>query len=221
MALDTVHLPSPWSLLRHALPNVVESVLGPAVLFYGMLWLLGLDGALFAALGWAYLAVARRLVSRQAVPGILWLATLLLTARTVVSFLTGSGFLYFISPTASTFLVAIAFLISVPMGKPLAERLARDFCPLDADLLARPCIRRFFLRISLLWAAVLTANATLTLWLLFSSSLKTFVVGKTLISWVATLSASGFCVLWFRRSLRGEGIALRWAKAVPARRPGP
>ncbi|MGH9066907.1 MAG: VC0807 family protein [Acidimicrobiales bacterium] len=217
MALTTVHLPSPRALFRHALPHLVESALGPAALFYGMLWLLGLWGALFAALAWAYLALARRLIARQAVPTMLWLASAVLTARTAVSLVTHSGVIYFLQPTATTFLVAFAFLVSAPLGKPLAERLARDLCPLDPDLLARPCVKRFFLRVSLLWAGVLLSNASATLWLLFTASLKVFVLDKTLMSWSITVAAIAVSVVMFRRTLRGEGIALRWTSAGPGR----
>lgn len=220
MALPTtVHLPSPLALFRHALPHLVESALVPAALFYGMLWALGLWGALLAALGWAYLALFRRLLARQGVPAMLWLATGVLTARTGVSLATHSAVIYFLQPTATTFLVALAFLVSAPLGRPLAARLARDLCPLDPDLLGRPCVQRFFLRVSLLWAAVFFSNAAATLWLLFSSSLKVFVLDRTLLSWTVTVAAIGVSVLMFRRTLRGEGIALRWSGAAPSRPP--
>lgn len=216
MALTTVHLPSPRALARHALPHLVESAFVPAALFYAMLWVLGVWGALFAALGWAYLAMARRLVKRQRIPAMLWLATGILTARTAVSLATGSILVYFLQPTATTFLVAFAFLISVPLGKPLALRLARDLCPLDPDLLARSCVRRFFLSVSLLWSFVFLSNASVTLWLLFEQSLKSFVLEKTLFSWAITIGAIGVSVLMFRRTLRGDGIALRWARTTGA-----
>jgi hypothetical protein len=214
MALTTVHLPSPRALFRHALPHLIESAFVPAALFYAMLWVLGLWGALFAALGWAYLALIRRLVKRQRVPAMLLLATGILTARTVVSLVTGSALLYFLQPTATTFLVAFAFLVSVPLGRPLALRLARDLCPLDPDLLARACVRRFFLSVSLLWSLVFLSNASVTLWLLLAESLKSFVLEKTLFSWGITLAAIAVSVVMFRRTLRGDGIALRWTRAV-------
>lgn len=214
MSLSTLHLPSPLAMARHALPHFLESAAAPAGVFYGMLWLLGLKGALIATLACAVLAVARRWVMRQRVPGILLLATAVLSARTVASLVTGSAFVYFIQPTVTMFLMAVAFLVSVPAGKPLAERLARDFCPLDAELLARPRVRQFFQRISLLWTLVLGANAAITLWLLLTASLRTFVLGRTLISWLATAAAIGVSVWMFRRALHGEGIALRFSRRL-------
>src|SRR5579872_5237595 len=149
-----LHLPSPGAFVRHALPNLIESTIGPAVVFYVVLITSGFRGAIIGALAWSYLALARRIVRRQPVPGLLLLGIVLVSLRTIVSFATGSSFIYFAQPTLGTFLVAILFLASVVMRRPLAEKLANDFCPLDPEVMARPFLRKFFLRISLLWCAV-------------------------------------------------------------------
>ena len=117
-------------------------------------------GAVLIGLGWTYAAVARRLIMGQRVPGILLLTAVTLTARTVVALASGSVVLYFLQPTLGTALVAAAFLLSVPLGRPLAERLARDFCPIPSGVLAHASVRRFFLQITLLWAFTQLANAT-------------------------------------------------------------
>src|SRR5437868_2253571 len=162
LAANTIHLPAPRAFLRHALPSLVESTVGPVALFYAMLSLLGLRGALLATVAFAYVALARRVVTGRPVPGMLVLACALLTVRTALAMATGSAFVYFLQPTLGTFLVAGAFLISVPAGRPLAERLAQDFCPLDPALLRQPWVRKSFLRVSLLWTSVFLSNATLT-----------------------------------------------------------
>ncbi len=212
MSKTTVHLPSVGAMARRALPNLLESTLGPAVLFYVVLTLLGTRGALLAALAWSYLAVARRVITGRRFPGLLLLGTVLLTARTAVSLATGSAFVYFLQPTLGTFLVALAFLVSVPLGKPLAERLAHDFCPIDPDLLAKDFVRRFFLRVSLLWTFVLILNASVNLWLLLDSPLRSFVLLKTAVSTVVIGTAVLVSTVWFKRSLRGEGIHVRWSR---------
>lgn len=206
----TVHLPSPKALVRHALPTLVESTLAPAALFYVVLMGLGFRNALIAALAWSWAAVARRVITRSRISGMLLVGTAMLTVRTAVSWVTGSAFVYFLQPTVGTFLVAAAFLISVPAGQPLAERMARDFCPLDPELLARPCVRQFFLRVSLLWTAAFLANATANLLFLLTVSVGTFVVIKTLISAAVIGLAVAVSTLWFRRALRTDGIHVRW-----------
>ena len=215
MALTTIQVPAPRAVARHALPQLVESTIGPAALFYVILTLLGLRGALLATLAWTYLALARRLLTRRHLPGMLLIATGLLTLRTATALATGSGFVYFLQPTVGTFLVATAFLISVPIGKPLAERLAKDFCPLDPSLFKRPYVQRFFLRISLLWTLVFFVNAALGLWFLLSQSLGNFVVLKTTVSLLVIAAAIAVSTLWFRRILRGQGLALCWSPETP------
>ena len=209
-ATGTLELPTPRAMAGHALPQLLESTIGPVALFYGVLLLLGLRGALVVTLAWSYLALARRMITRRRLPGMLLIASGVLTVRTVASLVTGSAFVYFLQPTVGTFLVAAAFLVSVPAGKPLAERLARDFCPLDPDMLKRPYVRRFFLRVSLLWTFVFFSNATLGLWLLLTASVSSFVVLKTLVTLMIVGLAIAVSALWFRRVLHGEGIALRW-----------
>jgi hypothetical protein len=193
-------------LARHALPNVLEGTVIPVSVFFVTLHLVGAWGALVAGLAWAYGAIGWRLVRRRRIPGILLLGTATLTARTVVAFATGSVFVYFLQPTLGTALVAAAFLVSVPIGRPLAERLARDFCPLPPGLLANGHVRRFFLRVSLLWAFTGLANVAVTLWLLLSQSIGTFVIAKSATSLVLTGSAIAISTVWFLRSMRRHGV---------------
>jgi hypothetical protein len=207
-------IPRLRTLARHAVPHVIEGTIVPLALFLLTLRFVGVWGAVLIGLGWTYAAVVRRLIMGRRVPGILLLTAVTLTARTVVALASGSVVLYFLQPTLGTALVAAAFLLSVPLGRPLAERLARDFCPIPSGVLAHASVRRFFLQITLLWAFTQLANATVTLWLLFSQSLATFLVAKTLVSWGLTGSAIALSTIWFHRSMRRQGIlAPRRAKA--------
>jgi hypothetical protein len=140
------------------------------------------------------------------VPGVLLIGTVTITARTVVAIISGSVVVYFLQPTLGTALVATAFLLSVPLGRPLAERLAKDFCPIPDGVLANHHVRRFFLQITLLIAFAQLANAGITLWLLFSQSLATFLVVKTLVSWGFTGGAIAGSFWWFHHSMRRHGV---------------
>jgi hypothetical protein len=209
-------MPRLRTLARHAAPHVVEGTVIPLALFLLTLRFVGVWGAVLIGLGWTYVAVGRRLVMGQRVPGILLLTAVTLTARTAVAMVSGSVVVYFLQPTLGTALVAAAFLLSVPLGRPLAERLARDFCPIPSGVLAHAPVRRFFLQITLLWAFTQLANATVTLWLLLSQSLATFLVAKTLVSWGLTGSAILVSTLWFRRSMRRHGILAPRPASAPA-----
>ena len=204
--IPNFEMPRLRTLARHAAPHVIEGTVVPLALFLLTLHFVGVWGAVLIGLGWTYVAVARRLLTGQRVPGILLLTAVTLTARTVIAMASGSVVVYFLQPTLGTALVAGAFLLSVPLGRPLAERLARDFCPIPSGVLAHAPVRRFFLQISLLWALTQLANATVTLWLLLSQSLATFLVAKTLVSWGLTGSAILVSTLWFRRSMRRHGV---------------
>ena len=206
MPSETWEIPRLRSLARHALPHVVEATLIPLGLFYLSLWLVGVWGALFAAIAWSYGAIACRLLTRRRVPGVLLLGAMALTVRTAIALGSGSVYVYFLQPTLGTMIVAGAFLLSVPAGRPLAERLAADFCPLPQSLLAHPAVRRFFVRISLLWGLASTLNAVVTLWLLVSQDLGTYLVAKTFVSWTITGSAIAISTVWFKRSMRRHGV---------------
>jgi hypothetical protein len=193
------HIPRITALARHATPHVLEATLIPLALFYGGLRFLGLWGALLAALIWSYTSLLRRLITRRRVSGMLVLGIIGLTARTALALATGSAFLYFLQPTLGTGLVATVFIGSVLLGRPLAMRLATDFMPLPEALLAHHGVRRFFLRISLLWAGVFLANAGISLWLLVSQSLATFLWTRTVTSLVLTGGAVAISTMAFRR----------------------
>src|SRR4051812_1622290 len=138
----SVEIPRLRSMARHAIPHLAEATFIPLALFYAFLWTAGVWGALIAALAWSWLAVIRRLVTGQRVPGILVLGTMGITARTIVSFASGSTFVYFLQPSLTTMVVAGAFLVSVPQGRPLAERLAHDFVPLDPQIMRLPAVKQ-------------------------------------------------------------------------------
>jgi intracellular septation protein A len=195
------------ALARHATPHLLEATLIPLGLFYAGLQLLGLWGALLAALVWSYSALLRRLVTRRRVPGMLMLGIVGLTARTALALATGSAFLYFLQPTLGTVLVATVFLGSALLGRPLALRLAADLMPLPEALLAHQRVRRFFQRVSVLWAAVFLANAGISLWLLVSQSLATFLWTRTVTSLTLTGAAVAVSTLWFRRCMRATPAA--------------
>ena len=172
-------LPPPRKALRHALPVVLEGVVGPLVVFYLLLVLTGFRGALIAALTWSYLALGRRLLKGERVSMLLLFGTILITLRTVIAFVTGSAFVYFAQPTAGTVAISVALLVSAVVGRPFTQRFAHDFCPMDPAIMRRPLVRRFFIRISVLWATVLMLNAGLVFWLLVSSSLRSFVLERS------------------------------------------
>ena len=210
-------MPSPRKALRHAVPVVLEAVVGPLVMFYVLLLLAGFRGALIAALTWSYLALGRRVFRGERVSMLLLLGTILITVRTVIAFVTGSAFVYFAQPTAGTVVIAVALLVSACVGRPFTQRFAHDFCPMDPEIMRRPLVRRFFIRISVLWATVLMLNAGLVFWLLVSSSLRSFVLERSVVTYGLTAIAIFVSITGFMAMMRHDGITVRWAKDRAAR----
>jgi hypothetical protein len=203
-------MPAPRAALRHAIPVVLEAIVAPLGLFYLVLMLWGFRGALIAALGWSFLALGRRLHRGERISMLLLLGTLLLTLRTAVSFITGSAFLYFAQPTAGTIVIAFVLFGSALLGRPFTQRFAGDFCPIDPELLARPLVHRFFVRISVLWATVLLLNAGFVLWLLLTSSLHAFVLERAGVTYTMTALAIYLSIRQFVVMMRGDGITVQW-----------
>jgi len=214
---EHLELPSPRSVLRHALPLVVESVIAPVGLFYVVLVTAGFRGALVAALAWSYLAIGRRLHRGERISTMLALGTLLLTVRTIVSFITGNAFLYFIQPTGMTVVVCLVLMISAFAGRPFTQRFAADFCPIAPELFSRPRVRRFFVRITFLWSAILMLNAGIVLWLLIVSPLREFVLEREAVTLSLTATAIYLSITRFVSALRRDGVVVRWARGPASR----
>jgi hypothetical protein len=206
-------LPPPGRALRHALPVVLEGVVGPLIAFYLLLVFTGFRGALIAALTWSYLALGRRLIKGERVSMLLLFGTILITLRTVVAFVTGSAFLYFAQPTVGTIAISVALLVSAIVGRPFTQRFAHDFCPMDPAIMGRPLVRRFFIRISVLWATVLMINAGLVFWLLVSSSLRSFVLERSAVTYGLTAVAIFISITGFMTMMRRDGITVEWANS--------
>lgn len=195
-------LPRIGALLMHAAPRFIEGCVAPVAVFYAALVLLGLNGALVAAVAWVYGGIVYRYVRGHPVSGLLLLAAIGVTVRAGLAAATHSAVVYFLQPTLGTLCVSMAFLASVPLGRPLAMKLAKDMAPIPDAFYTHARVHRFFLRISLLWSAVLLANVGVSLWMLFSQSISMYLWIRTGI--VAALGALGIAVsVWgFKRVLR-------------------
>jgi len=85
--------------------------------------------------------------------------------------------------------MALVFLGSIAAGRPMIRWLADDFCPMDADAAVRGGVSVLFRRLTVLWATVTMLKGAMTLILLLTMSLSSFVLVRTLASWGLTLGA--------------------------------
>jgi uncharacterized membrane protein len=194
------------AVTKRLAPYLVEATLIPTVLFYAFFLTLDLRWAFVAALAWCYGAVARRVVARQRISSLLVLACLGMTVRTVIFLLSGNAFVYFVQPILRTLVTAATFAISVVIGRPLIARFAADFCPLSADVQARPAVVRLFRRLTYLWAGVNAAVAGVSLTLLLTVPTAVFVATTTVAAWTLTCTGVVLTVVDSVRTARSEGL---------------
>jgi hypothetical protein len=138
------------------------------------------------------------------------------TARSLIALASGSVFVYFLQPSLATAALGAAFLFSIPFGRPLAERLARDFVPFPPGYLKRPVIRRVFMQITAIWALVMLVNAVSSLGLLVSEPLATYLAAKTGASVAVTLAGVVVSAWWFKRTIRRHNAAAVSLTGLPA-----
>ncbi len=201
------------SVIRRVSLSLLIAVVVPAVVFYAVFVLAGVWTAIVAALAWSYGAIAWRALTQRRTSGLLILTAILLTGRTLLSVVSGSTWLYFLQPVISDGIVALLFLMSLASARPMVARLAGDFYPMDHELAMRPRIRRLFRRLTALWAALGLAKAAMTLWLLQSQSLETFVLVKSVsmlaINVLAAFATIGMAAMVARKEgLMGPGRLL-------------
>jgi hypothetical protein len=204
--IEAPHRPSLMAVIRRVSLSLLIAVVIPTVAFYGFFVLAGVWTAIVAALAWSYGAIAWRAVTGRRTSGLLILAAILLTGRTALSVLADSTWLYFLQPIISDGVVAVLFFLSLASARPMVARLAGDFYPMDHELAMRPRIRRLFWHLTALWAVLGLAKASMTLWLLQSQSLETFLLVKS-ISMLAINVFAGFATVGLAALVaRREGL---------------
>jgi hypothetical protein len=184
------HCPRLGTIIRRVGLSLLIACVVPGTMFFLCYQLAGVWTAILAALGWSYGALAFRALSGRRTSGLLVLTAVILTGRTVISLVTGSTFLYFLQPVISDGLVGTAFLLSLATARPVVARLAGDFYPMDHEVAMRPRVRRLFWHLTMLWALLCLGKATMTMWLLQSTSLDTLVLVKSIsVPTINTLAA--------------------------------
>ncbi len=167
------------SVIRRVSLSLLIACAVPATLFYVCFVVAGVWTAIVVALGWSYGAIGWRALTRRRTSGLLILTAILMTGRTVIALVTDSPFLYFLQPIISDGVVATTFLLSLATARPMVARLAGDFYPMDHELSVRPRVRRLFWRLTVFWAALCLGKSLMTLWLLQTQTLETFVLVKS------------------------------------------
>ncbi len=209
-----VIIPGIRAIAQHSWVTILTGKVIPLVLFLGLFESIGITPAVLAALAWSLGLVAYQKTQGHRIAGLVVLSIVGNTAKTIVAIATGSILAYFIQPTISTTLIGTAFLISIPLGFPLAERLIHDFCPLDDATANEPAFTGFFNKLSFLWAATSLLNGAVTLYLLLTQSITTFVVAKAFLGPISTGITLVIGIWWFRREMTKAGVQVVMARKI-------
>lgn len=194
-------LPTMRQLARRALPQAVEASIIPAVVLLVLLNVASSTVAIAAALGWIVAASTTRALTCRRISGLTILSITRLTVRSIIAIAAGSAFVYFVQGSIGGLCMALAFLGSVLIDRPLARRFAGDFCDLQPHVLDHPRVHHALRRISLMWGLVGLAHAATGLWLLLTLSTNAYVVVNALVSVAVPATAITASVAWFRRAV--------------------
>jgi hypothetical protein len=204
------------AIMRHLGLSILMANVIPSVLFYLCLVAGNVWTALIAALIWCYGSMAWRLSTRRRASGLLLLTVIGLTAKTVLALASGSTFVYFLQPAITDGVVAALFLISLATARPIVARLAGDFFPMSADIAARPRIQRLFWNLTLFWALICVAKSAVTVWLLESLPMVTFVAAKEILILTMLLIGTSVTVASAFRVAKSEGLLHKPAPVLSA-----
>lgn len=205
-----IDLAHPREIALYAGRTVLLASVIPMGAFYVALSTAGLRAAIIVTLAWYYGGLLLQVARRRPLMGAAMLGAGLMTVRALVTFWTGSTFLYFLQPVAGTVATATAFAVTALAGRPLLEKLMHDFVPMPPALCERLRACRYFHYTSALWASMYLINAVGTVWLLTNSSLGGFLLLKTLLSPTLTAATVGASYLLLRRLMRRDGVHIRW-----------
>jgi hypothetical protein len=206
-----IDLPCWRPIAKHALRTMLVVSLLPMAVFYTTMALFGIRAAVLVTVAWFYAGLLPKVVRRKPVLIARLLAAALLSVRAVIMFVSGSPFLYFLQPVAGTVTVALVFAASATAGGPVLDRLAHEFCPLPEELSERLRSTSFFAQLSVVWSMTYLVNAAATVWLLTNASLNGFVLMKSIMSPVVTVSAVLASYVLFRATIRRHDILVRWS----------
>jgi hypothetical protein len=194
---------------------LLETVIVPTMILYVCMLTVGSVVGLIAILAWCAFTVVVRLATVRRVPGTLLLVVTMLVGRTSIALALSSVYVYLLQPVASSMVMAVLFIGSALIGRPITLRLAQDFVHLPGRLVADDRVRRMFVQVSVLWGVSRLLDAGMSLGVLHWG-IAFGVFSRGVFSGLLTALSIGVCAYWgWSRLSRIEGVRFRFG-APPA-----
>lgn len=189
---------------------LLETVVVPTLLLYCFMLTVGAFDGLLAVLGWCVLTVAVRVSTVRRVPGTILLVLTMLAARAAIALALSSVYVFLLQPIAGSMLMAVLFIGSALIGRPITMRLAQDFVHLPERLVGDARVRRMFVQVSLLWGLSRLLDAGMSLGVLHFG-LAAGVFSRGVFSGMLTAMSIGACAYFgWSRLHRIEGVRVRF-----------
>jgi hypothetical protein len=198
--------------LMKGLRLLLEAVVVPTLLLYCFMLTVGAFQGLLAVLGWCALTVSVRMFTVRRVPGTLVLVFTMLVARTTIALVLSSVYVFLLQPIAGSVLMAVLFIGSAVIGRPITMRLAQDFVHLPERLVLDQRVRRMFVQVSLLWGVSRLLDAGMSLGVLHFG-VTAGVFSRGVFSGLLTALSVGVCAYFgWSRLHRIEGVTFRFGR---------
>jgi hypothetical protein len=194
---------------------LLETAVVPTLVLYACMLTVGALTGLVAVLAWCAVTVAVRMATVRRVPGTLVLVLTMLAARAGIALALSSVYVFLLQPIAGSMLMAVLFIGSAVVGRPITMRLAQDFVRLPDRLVGDARVRRMFVQVSLLWGVSRLLDAGMSLGALHFG-VAAGVFSRGLFSGLLTALSIGACGYFgWTRLHRIEGVRLRFGRGEP------
>lgn len=160
--------------------------LAPLVLFVTANAMAGLATAIVVTTLWSGATALHRKRTGRAAGPLVWIGLGFLVLRAAAGLLTGSDAVYFGPGVATNLLMAVAFVVSVAIRRPIVGAIAPIFYPFPDALRQHGAYNTVFSRLTLAWAALQLGNSILQVALLATVSTNTYLIVHAAITWPAT-----------------------------------
>jgi hypothetical protein len=176
----------------------------PPVVFVTVNAFAGLKPAAYVAIGLALVFVLERLVRRapviNAVGGVLGTGI-----AVFIALRTGSAEGYFVPRALQNAGLAILFIGSVAIRKPLAAYVARAFLRLPREWFENPLVRRPYAEVTLVFAGLFTLRAAIFTVLIVLGEVGALAAAALLLGWPAFALVALWAWKWVPRRLEQLG----------------